>query len=54
MVNDIKDSNHEEPRERHPKVKYKLRVCNNATSKNMPREEEYNDDNYESIDETAV
>ena len=54
MVNDEKASNYEEPRERHPKVQYKLRVCNNPTSKNMPHEEEYNDDNYESIDETAV
>ena len=55
MVNDEEASNYEEPRERHPKVQYKLKVCDNPTSKNMPHEEEYDDnDNYESIDETAV
>ena len=47
-------SNYKEPRERHPKVKYKLRVCKNPAAQNMPHEEEYNDNNYESIDETAV
>ena len=45
MVNDEEASNYEEPRERHPKVQYKLRVCDNATSKDMPHEEEYDDDN---------
>ena len=54
MVNDEEANNYEEPRERHPKVQYKLKVCDNPTSKNMPHEEEYNDDNYESINETAV
>ena len=54
MVNDEEASNYEEPRERYPKVQYKLRVCKNPTSKNMPHEEEYDDNNYESIDETAV
>ena len=54
MVNDEEASNYEEPRERHSKVQYKLRVCDNPTSKNMPHEEEYEDNNYESIDETAV
>ena len=54
MVNDDEANNYKEPRERQPKVQYKLRVCNNPTSKNMPHEEEYDDDNYESIDETAV
>ena len=53
-VNNEEASNYEEPRERHPKVQYKLRVCNNPASKNMHHEEEYDDDNYESIDETAV
>ena len=42
------------PRERHPKVQYKLRVCKNPAAKNMPHEEEYDDNNYESIDQTAV
>ena len=54
MINDEEGSNYEEPRERHPKVQYKLKVCDNPTSKNMPHKEEYDDDNYESIDETAV
>ena len=54
MVNDEEPSNYEEPRERHRKVQYKLRVCKNPTAKNMPHEEEYNNNNYESIDETAV
>ena len=54
MVNNEEGSNYEEPRERHPKVQYKLRVCENPTAKNMPHEEEYNDNNYESIDETTV
>ena len=50
MVNNEEASNYEESRERHPKVQYKLRVCDDPTSKNMPHEEEYDDDNYESID----
>ena len=47
-------NSYEELRERHPKVQYKLKICNNPASKNMPHEEEYDNDNYESIDETAV
>ena len=54
MVNDEEVNSCEEPRERHPKVQYKLKICDNPTFKNMPYEEEYDDDNYESIDETAV
>ena len=54
MVNDEEVDIYEEPKERCPKVQYKLKVCDNPTSKNMPHEEEYDDDNYESIDETAV
>ena len=54
VVDDEESSNYEEARERHPKVQYKLRVCKNPTAKNMPHEEEYNDNNYKSIDETAV
>ena len=54
MVHDEEVDIYKEPKERHPKVQYKLKVCNNPTSKNMPHEEEYDDDNYESIDETAV
>ena len=54
VVDNEESSNYKEPRERHPKVQYKLRVCKNPTSKNMPHEEEYDDNNYESIDETTV
>ena len=54
MVNDEEANNYKEPRERHTKVQYKLRVCDNLASKNMPHEEEYDNNNYESIDETAV
>ena len=54
MVNDEEVDIYEEPRERHPKVLYKLKVCDNPASKNMPHKEEYDDDNYESIDETTV
>ena len=54
MVNDEEASNYEESRERHPKVQYKLRVCNNPASKYMPHKEEYDNNNYESIDKTAV
>ena len=39
---------------RHPKVHYKLKVCKNPAAQNMPHEEEYDDNNYKSIDETAV
>ena len=54
VVDDEESSNYEELRERHPKVQYKLQVCKNPAAKNMPHEEEYNDNNYESIDETTV
>ena len=54
MVNDDDPSNYKEPRERHPKVQCKLKVCKNPTAKNIPHEEEYDHNNYESIDKTAV
>ena len=54
MVNDEEANSYEEPRERHPKVQYKLKICDNPASKNMSHEEEYDNDNYESIDEMAV
>ena len=54
VVDNEESSNYEKLRERHPKVQYKLRVCKNPAAKNMPDEEEYDDNNYESIDETAV
>ena len=38
------------------RVMYKLKVSEDPTSKNMPHEEEFDDDNYESTEEkeTAV
>ena len=54
MVNDEEVNSYEELRERHPRVQHKVKICNNPASKNMPHKEEYDDDNYESIDETAV
>ena len=50
----IDDEEYEEPRERHPKVQYKLRICDNPAAQNMPHEEDFDDNNYESIDKTAV
>ena len=54
MVNDEESDIYEEPKERHPRVLYKLKVSKDSTSKNMSHEEEFDDDNYESTDETAV
>ena len=54
MVNDEESDIYEELRERHPKVLYKLKVREDLASKNMPHEEDFDDDNYESINETAV
>ena len=50
----VDDEEYEEPRERQPKVQYKLRLCDNLTAQNMPHEEDFEDNNYESIDETAI
>ena len=50
----VDDDEYEETKERHPKIQYKLKVCENPTAQNMPHEEEYDDNNYESVDETAV
>ena len=54
IVDNEESSNYEELKERHPKVQYKLRVCENPAAKNMPHDEEYDDNNYKLIDETAV
>ena len=43
MVNDEEVDIYKEPRERHPKVLYKLKVCKDPASKNMPHEEEFDD-----------
>ena len=50
----IDDEEYEEPRERHPKVQYKLKIADNPAAQNMPHEEDYSNNNYESIAETAV
>ena len=50
----VDDEQYKEPKERHPKIQYKLKVCGNPIAQNMPHEEEYDNNNYESIDETAV
>ena len=54
MVNDEESDTYEEPKERHPRVLYKLKVSKDQASKNMPHKEEFDEDNYESINETAV
>ena len=50
----VEDEDYKEPRERHPKVQYKLRLCDNQTAQNMPHKEDFDDNNYESIDKTTV
>ena len=54
MVNDEEGDVYEEPKERCPRVLYKLKVSENPMSKNMPHEEEFYDNNCESIDDTTV
>ena len=56
MINDKERDPYDEPQERNVRVLYKLKVNEDPTSKNMPHEEEFDDDNYESIEEkeTAV
>ena len=50
----VEDEDYEEPRDRHPKVQYKLRICDNLSTQNMPHKEVFDDNNYKSIDETTV
>ena len=50
----VDDEKYEEPRERQPKAQYKLKLCDNPAAQNMPHEEDYSDNNYESIDKTAI
>ena len=56
MINDKESDTYEEPKERNLRVMYKLKVSKDPTSKNMAHEEEFDDNNYESIKEkeTAV
>ena len=50
----VEDKDYKEQRERHPKIQYKLKIADNPAAQNMPHEEAYSDNNYESIDETTV
>ena len=50
----VDDKEYKEPRERQPKVQYKLKIADNRAAQNMPHEEDYSNNNYESIDETAI
>ena len=51
MINDEESNPYKEPQERNMIVLYKLKVNKDPASKNMPHEEEFDDDNYESIEE---
>ena len=56
MINDGESDTYEELKERNLRVMYKLKVSKDPVSMNMPHEEEFDDNNYESIKEkeTAV
>ena len=45
MIDDQESDTYIEPKERNLRVMYKLKVSKGPTSKNMPHEEEFNDDN---------
>ena len=45
MINDKESDTYKEPKERNPRVMYQLKVSKDPTSKNMPHEEEFDDDN---------
>ena len=51
MINNEESDTYEEPKERSVRVMYKLKVSDDPISVNMPHEEEFDDDNYESIKE---
>ena len=50
MVNSEESDPYKQPQERNVRVFYKLKVNEDPTSKNMPHEEDFDDDNYESIE----
>ena len=56
MVNGEESDPYKEQQERNVRVLYKLNVNEEPTLKNMPYKEEFDDDNYKSIEEkeTAV
>ena len=49
MINDGESNTYEELKERNLRVMYKLQVNKEPISINMPHEEEFDDNNYESI-----
>ena len=51
MVNGEESDPYEEPQERNVRVFYKLKMNKDPASKNMPHEEEFDDDNYKLIKE---
>ena len=54
MINDKESDTYKEPKESDLRLMYKLSVTKDPTSKNMPHEEEFDDDNYESINEKEM
>ena len=56
MVNGEESDPYKEPQEWNVRVFYKLKVNKDPTSKNVPHKEDFDDDNYKSIEEkeTAV
>ena len=50
----VDNEEYEEPRQRPPKIQYKLKLCDDPAAQNMPLEEEFDDNNYKSIDEITV
>ena len=51
MINVKESDTYKEPKER---VMYKLKVSKDPAFKNMPHQEEFDDDNYESIEEKEM
>ena len=54
LVNGEDSDPYKEPQERNIRVIYKLKVNEDPDSKNVPHKEEYDDDNYESIEEKEI
>ena len=54
MIKDKKSDTYKEPKERNLRVMYKLKVSKDPTSKNMLHEKEFDDDNYELIEEKEM
>ena len=50
----VKSDPYKEPQERNVRVFYKLKVNEDPASKNMPHKEDFDDDNYESIEEKEM